>query len=137
VEGFSERSGIDVTLVIDSAQPRLAQEVEMTIFRIVQESLTNIHRHSGSKAATISVIHDTKNIRVEIRDSGKGIAQLNSMKNMPVRVGVGIQGMQERVRQLNGHFEIRSGKSGTTVVVVLPTQSDAPSAEEPSRAEVA
>ena len=137
IEGFSERSGIDVTLSVDPALPRLAQEVEMTIFRIVQESLTNIHRHSGGKAAAINVIHHQTTIRVEIQDNGRGIAQLSSAKNMPVRVGVGIQGMQERVRQLSGQFEIQSGKNGTKVVVVLPRQPVPASADERAKMEVA
>ena len=106
----------------------------MTIFRIVQESLTNIHRHSGSKAASIKVVHELASIRIEIQDNGKGIAQLNSTKNMPMRVGVGIQGMQERVRQLSGQFEIQSGKNGTRVIVVLPSQPAA-GADEPAKAE--
>jgi PAS domain S-box-containing protein len=123
VEGFAERSGIQVDLQLDSNLPRLPQEVETTIFRIVQESLTNIHRHSGSKNASLRVDHDSKNTRVEIRDEGRGIAQFNSAKNMPTRAGVGIQGMQERVRQLQGKFEIKSGQSGTTVIVVLPNRA--------------
>jgi len=123
VEGFAERSGIQVDLQLDSNLPRLPQEVETTIFRIVQESLTNIHRHSGRKKASLRIDHDTKNTRVEIRDEGRGIAQFNSAKNMPTRAGVGIQGMQERVRQLQGKFEIKSGQTGTTVIVVLPNRA--------------
>jgi len=118
VEGFAERSGIQV----DPHLPRLPQEVETTIFRIVQESLTNIHRHSGSKSASLRIEQDAKNTRVEIRDQGKGISQFNSVKNMPSRAGVGIQGMQERVRQLQGRFEIKSGQTGTAVIVTLPNR---------------
>ena len=123
VEGFADRSGIEVDLRLDSQLPRLPQEVETTIFRIVQESLTNIHRHSGSKNASLRIDHGAQNTQVEIRDEGKGISQFDSAKNMPTRVGVGIQGMQERVRQLQGKFEIRSGKTGTTVIVTLPNRS--------------
>jgi signal transduction histidine kinase len=137
VEGFSERSGIVVTLSIDPALPRLSQDVEMTIFRIVQESLTNIHRHSGSKAAVINVLHDGMSMRVEIQDSGRGITQLDSVSNMPVRVGVGIQGMQERVRQLNGQFEIQSGQKGTRVIATLPSRSLAAQDDVPAKAGVA
>ena len=120
VEGFAERSGIQVDLHLDPQLPRLTQEVETTIFRIVQESLTNIHRHSGSKNASLRVDYDAQTTRVEIRDEGKGIAQFNAAKNMPSRAGVGIQGMQERVRQLQGKFEIKSGPTGTAVIVILP-----------------
>jgi PAS domain S-box-containing protein len=123
VEGFAERSGIQVDLQLDSKLPRLPQEVETTIFRIVQESLTNIHRHSGSKKASLRIDQDAKNTRVEIRDEGRGISQFNSAKNLPTRAGVGIQGMQERVRQLQGKFEIESGQSGTTVIVILPNRT--------------
>ena len=123
VEGFAERSGIKVELHLDPNLPRLAQEVETTIFRIVQESLTNIHRHSGSKTAFLRIEHGAQNTRVEIRDEGKGISQFNSAKNMPTRAGVGIQGMQERVRQLQGKFEITSGEKGTAITVVLPNRA--------------
>jgi signal transduction histidine kinase/DNA-binding response OmpR family regulator len=123
VEGFCERSKIRVELEMDPDLPRLPREVEMTIFRIVQESLTNIHRHSGSKVASLRIDHDSTNTRVEIRDEGRGIPEFKSRRNLPIRAGVGIQGMQERVRQLKGSFEIRSGQSGTTVVVVLPAPS--------------
>lgn len=122
VEGFGERSGIRVELDLDPKLPRLSQETETAIFRIVQESLTNIHRHSGSQSATIRVEYSLSKITVQIRDAGRGIAQFNSKKKMPARVGVGVQGMQERVRQLQGTFDIHSGQAGTTVVVTFPTQ---------------
>ncbi len=129
VEGFADRSGIHVDLQLDPQLPRLPQEVETTIFRIVQESLTNIHRHSGSKNASLRVDQDAKNTRVEIRDAGKGISQFNSAKNLPSRAGVGIQGMQERVRQLQGKFEIKSGQTGTAVIVTLPNRAISASAK--------
>lgn len=122
VEGFAERSKIRVELELDPKLPRLSQEIETAIFRIVQESLTNIHRHSGSESATIEVGYRRRNVRVEIRDAGKGISQFDSKKKMPARVGVGVQGMQERVRQLQGKFEIQSGAAGTTIFVTLPAQ---------------
>lgn len=131
VEGFAERSGVQVDLQLDGDFPRLSQEFETTIFRIVQESLTNIHRHSGSKSAALRIEHRSGDTRVEIRDEGRGIAQFDYSKNRPLKVGVGIQGMQERVRQLRGKFEIKSGKSGTTVVVVLPGSSSSTPASRP------
>jgi signal transduction histidine kinase len=114
VQGFSERSKIEVELHLAEDLGRLPADCETAIFRIVQECLTNIHRHSESKTASISIAHDVHNIQIEIRDQGKG---------MPVPVpkaGVGIQGMGERVRQLGGHLEIESGKRGTRVVATLP-----------------
>ena len=120
VEGFAERSGVDVRLELDPKLRRLSQESETALFRIVQECLTNIHRHSGSAIASVRVDHRAGKTRVEIADNGKGISQFDTKKKLPKKAGVGIQGMQERVRQLKGEFEIRSGDNGTTVVVVLP-----------------
>ena len=114
VEGFSERSKIDVDLQLDSGVGRLPAEHETAIFRIVQECLTNIHRHSGSSTAKISIARNTGKLEIEICDQGKGMP-------MPVpRAGVGIQGMGERVRQLGGSLEIGSSSGGTRVVAILP-----------------
>jgi PAS domain S-box-containing protein len=119
VEGFSERSKIAVQLELPPGLGRLPQEMEMTIFRLVQESLTNIHRHSGSQKATIHLQRSAEEIAVEIRDEGKGMPGLNQ-DGSATRSGVGIQGMRERVRQLGGQFEIQSDQSGTTVITRLP-----------------
>jgi len=93
----------------------------MTIFRIVQECLTNIHRHSGGKQATIRVLRTSQEVCVEIRDRGKGMpaSNRNGSSSHP-RSGVEIQGMRERVRQLNGRFEIQSDRNGTVVTARLP-----------------
>jgi PAS domain S-box-containing protein len=122
VEGFAERSDIRVDLELDTKLPRLSQEMETAIFRIVQESLTNIHRHSGSASATIRLRHDSGKTRVEIEDCGRGIDQFDAKRSLPIKVGVGVQGMQERVRQLGGQFDLKSGPRGTTVAIVLPNQ---------------
>jgi len=122
VEGFAERSHIRVDLELDANLPRLSQEMETAIFRIVQESLTNIHRHSGSASAAIRVRHDSEKTQVEIEDAGRGIDHFDAKKNLPRKLGVGVQGMQERVRQLRGQFEFKSGPQGTTVAIVLPNQ---------------
>ncbi len=117
VEGFAERSKIEVDLHLDSEVGRLSPELETAIFRIVQECLTNIHRHSGSKSASIVIARDPHGIRVEIRDQGHGMP-------MPIsRAGVGIQGMRERVRQLGGQLEIESGNHGTLVTALFPALS--------------
>jgi signal transduction histidine kinase len=121
-EGFAERSNIRVDLELDSKLPRLSQEMETAIFRIVQESLTNIHRHSGSASAAIRVSHDSGKTRVEIEDTGRGIDQFDAKRNLPIKLGVGVQGMQERVRQLRGQFELQSSPRGTKVAIVLPNQ---------------
>jgi PAS domain S-box-containing protein len=113
VEGFAERSKIQVDLHLDPAVGRLPAELETAIFRVVQECLTNIHRHSGSSWASIAIVREQHNVRVEICDRGKGMS-------MPVRPGVGIQGMGERVRQLGGHLEIDSGSGGTRIAATVP-----------------
>ena len=124
VEGFAERSKVRVTLELPENLGRLSRELETTLFRIVQECLTNIHRHSGSSTAQIRVDHTPEQIKLEVRDQGKGFPiEISTMSTTPVRPGVGIQGMRERVRQLRGEFDIQSGNEGTVVTVVLPLQS--------------
>lgn len=115
VEGFADRSKIEVDLRLDPELGRLPAELETAMFRIVQECLTNIHRHSGSSSASIVIARDADNLAIEIRDRGKGMP-------MPVRAGVGIQGMGERVRQLGGHLEIDSGSEGTRVTAIFPAK---------------
>ena len=121
VDGFAKRSKIPVDLELASDLGRLPRELETTIFRIVQECLTNIHRHSGSATANIRISRNSDGVAVEIRDRGKGMSNNNSRNSSgPVTPGVGIQGMRERVRQLGGHLKIRSGSGGTTVSAILP-----------------
>ncbi len=113
VEGFAERSKIAVDLHLDPNVGRLPAEFETAIFRIVQESLTNIHRHSGSRFASIAIARNGTDIKLEIFDRGKGMP-------MPIpRSGVGIQGMRERVRQLGGELEIESGSVGTRITATF------------------
>jgi len=121
LEGFEERSKIKVTLEIPSSFERLPQELETAIFRIVQECLTNIHRHSGSRVAAIRVAREGNDVRLEVRDQGKGMpAGPDGAARAHRKMGVGIRGMRERITQLGGRFEIRSGKKGTTVVASVP-----------------
>jgi PAS domain S-box-containing protein len=117
VQGFSERSKISVALDFDADLGRLTSEMETAIFRLVQECLTNIHRHSGSAVASIRIKREDQGIRLEIRDQGRGMAASASAHTKP---GVGIQGMRERVRQLGGTFAIESGEAGTAVTATLP-----------------
>ena len=121
LEGFEERSKIKVNLDIPSDFARLPPELETAIFRVVQECLTNIHRHSGSRVAAIRIIRDENEVRVEVRDQGKGMP--SGGDGSPRKVGVGIQGMRERIKQFGGRFDIRSNKKGTTVVATVPVPS--------------
>jgi PAS domain S-box-containing protein len=119
-DGFSERSNIKVELEIPTDFGRLAEDLEIAIFRIVQECLTNLHRHSGSATAAIRLHQEGDRLTVQVRDSGKGIP-LEKQRALTEsgRGGVGITGMRERLRQLGGTLEIQSSPTGTVVSAVL------------------
>ncbi len=126
VDGFAARSGIHVALTIDPVLERLKHDVELAIFRIVQESLTNIHRHSHSKTASILLARESTGIRLEISDEGTGIPPEVLTRTERGIAGVGIAGMRERVRLLGGHFEFNSGNTGTTIRILLPVMETKP-----------
>jgi signal transduction histidine kinase len=128
VDGFSERSQIKVDLQIPEPFRRLSDEMEIAIFRMVQECLTNIHRHSGGTSAAIRVHEEDHQIVVEVQDGGKGIPLEKQLElSSSGRTGVGFRGMRERLRQLGGTLEIRSDNSGTAVTATLPL-AESPSA---------
>jgi PAS domain S-box-containing protein len=116
VDGFSERSHIQVSLEVPADIGRMPADMEIAIFRMIQECLTNIHRHSGSATAAISLKQEGDLIAVEVRDSGKGIP-LDKQQELaePGRGGVGLNGMRERLRQLGGTLKIQSKETGTVV----------------------
>ena len=123
VKGFAERSKIKVDLEIPGDFGRLSRESETAIFRVVQESLTNIHRHSGSAVAKIRILRSNADVRVEVHDSGKGISlKKRSEMRSTGTAGVGIRGMQERLRQLGGTLEISSKGTdkGTIIIARVP-----------------
>ena len=121
IDGFSERSKIDVSLDMPDNFERLTSEMEISIFRIVQECLTNIHRHSESAKAAIRVAAEDGHIHLEVRDEGKGIPpEKQASLNSSGAIGVGFRGMRERVRQLGGTLEIQSSPAGTIVLATLP-----------------
>lgn len=120
VEGFSERSQIKVDLEIATDFGRLSTELETAIFRIVQECLTNIHRHSGSKTASIRIVRDDGTLVLEVRDEGRGMAPERLSDIQSRGSGVGIRGMRERVLQLSGTMNIESDRSGTRIAVAIP-----------------
>jgi PAS domain S-box-containing protein len=122
VGGFTERTGIEVELEISPRLGRMKPDAEMALFRVVQESLTNIQRHSGSFRAKIRIAHDPRKITVEVRDSGSGISADLQRQNgeYPFRLGVGIRSMHERVKLIGGKLDIESNSSGTTIRATIP-----------------
>ena len=127
IEGYADRSKIAVDLQLSPDLGRLSREIETAIFRMIQECLTNIHRHSGSPSAAIRVDRFQNEVRVEVRDEGKGIRV--GPRALPLRPGVGIQGMQERVRQLGGQFQIHGESKGTVVMAVIPIPESSASSQ--------
>jgi two-component system CheB/CheR fusion protein len=121
VDGFSSRSNIQVELEVAGEIGRLPQPIELALFRVIQEALSNIHRHSGAKKVQIKLARADGGVSLEIRDNGKGIPPelLSGSDHGRQVVGVGILGMRERLSQLGGTLEIESSKNGTTVKVAV------------------
>jgi len=121
-EGFSQRSGIRVELDVPGGLGRLPADTEAAIFRLLQEALSNIHKHSGSKTARISMISDAEQVILEVADEGRGIPEkiLAGFSTGAQLPGVGITGMRERVSNMGGKFGIRSNERGTTLEIILP-----------------
>jgi signal transduction histidine kinase len=121
LEGFAERSRMEVRFEIEQDFGRLPRDLETAVFRIVQEGLTNVHRHSESRTVTVSIMRSSEEVSVAIADTGRGISQEKICEIEAGRAsGVGLRGMRERVRQLGGSFKIRSAEKGTEVVIRLP-----------------
>jgi len=118
--GYTRRTGITVDVKMDDIG-RLPLELETTLFRILQEALTNVHRHSGSTQAEIRIVRDPKEVRMTISDAGRGVPS-NALEMIEGggNVGVGIAGMRERAHQLGGQIKIGSSERGTTVTAILP-----------------
>ena len=125
VDGFSARSKIKVDLDLPVDITRLPKPLELVLFRIVQESLTNVHRHSGSSSAKINLKLSNDTVELVISDQGKGISSERAHELSAASTGVGVRGMEERVRQFNGTFELVSDHIGAKVVVVLPVKPEA------------
>lgn len=131
IEGFAERSKIAANVELPVYLERLPQEHELCLFRIAQECLTNIHRHSGSSTALIRLWRTPREIKMEVSDAGRGIDQeIQSKIASGESAGVGLRGMQERVKQIGGTLGIRSNGKGTSVLVVLPLTEEAVSSDE-------
>ncbi len=124
IDGFTRRTSVDVHFEVSPLEfDRLPPDLETTLLRIVQESLTNVYRHSGSKQAGVRVVKGTSAITLQIWDKGKGLTQSLGGDGMPSSMGVGILGMRERVKQLGGIMEVQSKNPGTLVEVVLPLEA--------------
>jgi signal transduction histidine kinase len=123
LEGFTKRSGIEISLDMQpSSFPRLSLEMETAIFRIVQEAVTNVFRHSGAREAWVKLVKDENQVVGIVRDNGKGIAD-GVMEGRPDRIGVGIGGMRQRVKEFDGALRIGNANPGTFVEVVFPIES--------------
>jgi signal transduction histidine kinase len=144
LEGFTKRSGIEVMLDMQPTNfPRLALEMETAIFRIVQEAVTNVFRHSGAREAWVTLVKDDTRIVGTVRDNGKGISD-GVMEGRLDRIGVGIGGMQQRVKEFGGDLRIGNANPGTFVEVTVPiepvandSQAGQASPDGPSRRAVA
>jgi two-component system NarL family sensor kinase len=137
-EGFQKRSGIRLNVNISADLGRLSTDVEMALFRVVQESLTNVHRYSGSPDAEINVIETPDSVKLEIIDHGQGI-QTGAVRTKVegiASLGVGIPGMRERIRQFGGQLEVDFGRDGTRVTASVPLKK-AKVAPPPEESEVA
>jgi PAS domain S-box-containing protein len=129
VQGLAERSSLKIDLEISDNFGRLPSELELVIFRLVQECLTNIHRHSGSETAMIRVEREEDAVRVKVEDQGRGMSPERLAEIQSQGTGVGIRGMRERVRHFRGDLVIASNGSGTKIYATLPlkTQLSTPS----------
>jgi PAS domain S-box-containing protein len=127
IDGFSKRSHIATTLDVSENFGRLSREQEITIFRVIQESLTNVLRHSGSPSAAVRLVGKEDSVEIEIIDHGKGIPDKRlAMLQASESAGVGLGGMRERLRQLGGELDIASSSDGTSVRAFLPVREPNP-----------
>lgn len=124
VEGLEKRSGIKATVEIDPPDfPRLKPEIETAVFRVVQESLTNVVRHAQAQQARVTLAARDGVLVAAVRDDGKGLGLTNGTNgSCPQRVGVGISGMRQRAKELGGEFRIQNANPGVLVEISVPVQ---------------
>jgi signal transduction histidine kinase len=134
VEGFAARSGIDVKLDIREGSERLSDSIELVLFRVLQEGLTNVHRHSGAKRADVSLITSGARVILRVKDYGRGMSSdmLRNTEAEGVGSGVGLAGMKERLREIGGRLQINSSSDGTQLVADVPTRYRPPRQMTPS-----
>ena len=126
VDGYTQRTGIHVDLEMPPKLPRLPEDVELALYRVVQEGLTNIHLHSESRKAHVGLKCRPDEVLLTVADEGRGLPAglVEKGGRRGARLGVGIPGMRERIRQLGGQLEIVSGSNGTTLMVTVPLKED-------------
>jgi len=126
VDGFAKRTGIDVRFEAPDVWERMAMELERDLFRIVQEGLSNVARHSGSTTGEVRLERCNGEVVLQIRDFGRGISQTNEANGPLPELfsGVGIPGMRDRLRQIGGRLEIRSDEHGTSIIATVPFQPE-------------
>ena len=124
VEGFGKRSGIEVRLDIDESGERLSEAIELVLFRVLQESLTNVHRHAGATKAAIDLRIVGRNAVLRVSDNGRGIsaALLQRLRDEGAGSSVGLAGMTERIREIGGELEINSSIHGTEMIAKVPAR---------------
>jgi PAS domain S-box-containing protein len=137
VQGLEERSGLKIGLRIPENFGRVPSEMELLIFRLVQECLTNIHRHAGSKTARIEIQREGEKIHVAVEDQGAGMSPERLAEIQSHGTGVGIRGIRERVRQFHGDLVIESNGSGTRVSASLPLRTRLSSVQSRTQQEIA
>lgn len=132
VDGFADRAGIQVNLKAEKTMGRLPQNIEIALFRVIQESLNNVYRHAEATRATVELKRNDREITLRIKDNGKGIAKelLAKSGGAAATVGVGMLGMRERIAQLGGSLQITSSEKGTVVTAVVSTSTSASSEKD-------
>jgi signal transduction histidine kinase len=129
LEGLTKRSGIETSIDVQPANfPRLAPELETAVFRIVQEALTNVFRHSAARKGWVTLLKNETEVIVSVRDNGKGIPE-EITELRPESIGIGIGGMRQRVKEFGGELRLRNATPGTLVEVTIPIRP-APVARE-------
>ena len=124
VEGYGQRSGVKVTLDTPEDLGRLPDAIELALFRVLQEALTNVHRHSGASEAHVLVRQNSNQVVLEVRDNGRGLPQdiLRKFDDTGAGTGVGLGGIRERARELGGKLTLQSDSSGTLLSIAIPYQ---------------
>jgi PAS domain S-box-containing protein len=122
VDGFSRRSGIKVHLDVRQLPTRLSEEIEIVLFRAIQEALTNVHRHSGASTVNIHIHRSSKRVILDVSDNGSGMSAelLDHFNRGGMGAGVGLAGMRERIRELGGELRLGSNKPGASLRIVIP-----------------